>query len=368
MIKVLAFLLGLSVPVSLQSGLIAGISTPIVIVQGLILVYFIVNWNDLRDLISSFTIFSLLIFLLILFPLLFSQATSHIVPALRTFFLSFSCGSVLLHFTIRRKTRYHLYVGFITGCTICSIAALILSASGFERGIYTLENGGAINELSILIGLGIVLVLTSSRSLKNTLLTTILLLILLIGLFSYQSRSAIIALFITLIFLSFKGGRLEATMSKIFIVAIFFSVGVGFVLPDLNIADRLQDVSDPGRSMVWEASLQLPLSHYILGGGYGTSAYFTSLRLGFEMSPHSIWIQMLVELGTIGVVITILILIRSGRLICSVPNFKITYVAAMLFLSVSTLTLHFIQSPVFWFLILIACNRTLERFQSLNRS
>ena len=370
MIKVLAFLLGLSVPVSLQvgTGLPAGIGSLILVVEALLFIYLIFNLTELKRVILSFNALTFVILFWLLMSFMFSPSVSQTLPAIKTFISSFCAGAIMTYMTFQRKSRRFLFGGFLIGCVICSIVAFGFSLAGVDRGMFDYSHAGAINSLSILIGLGIILVATTTILNNNAPFTIIAIGILFLGLVSLESRGAIIATIVSLLYVTTAGARRSKVISISILLVFGLAVVSSLFLSEVDFLDRLGNLQDVSRSTIWSAALNLPLQQYIFGGGIGSSPLLTGLTLGRDWSAHNVWIQMLLELGIIGTVACAVLMFRSISRLIAIRNWKTATLACSLLLFLSTLGLHFLESPVFWFLILVSNNRKLERFQLLKRS
>ena len=370
MIKVLSFLLGLSVPVSLQvgTGLPAGIGSLILVVEVFWLIYFMLNISATRRFLHSFNAFTLVAFLWLLTSFLFSPSVSQTLPALKSLISTFTAGVLFAHLIFQQRAKTSLLWGYIVGCTVSSVVAVGFSVAGFDRGAGDYSHATSINALSILIGLGIILSITldTFRSYPWLMLPTIA--IQLMGLIALESRGAIIATILSLLYVSL----VDHGKPRLFAVTILTLMGGAVLsslfLSEVDFLDRLGDLQDVSRTTIWEAALSLPFQQYLFGGGIGSSPYFTGLTLGREWSTHNVWIQILLELGIFGVCACIIFFYKSVRSLATVAGWKLPLYGCGLLLFTSTLSLHFLDSPIFWCLLLIGNNRKLERYCKLKQS
>ena len=132
------------------------------------------------------------------------------------------------------------------------------------------------------------------------------------------SRAAWVGVILALgFFLVLKDRR----WASLLVLALFI---LPFILPDdiinrLTSIGNLKDSSTAYRVSVWIASLRIALDYFITGIGLGSGAFervyhtYALNGAGFALHAHNFYIQLVVEMGVLGLILFLLIIISAYK-------------------------------------------------------
>ena len=158
--------------------------------------------------------------------------------------------------------------------------------------------------------------------------------------FLKQSRS----IFMTILVLGFFLGTLVTWQDSIPGVARALTIKEGL------------DTGGGGRSDIYDSGMQLIADYWLTGVGF--SAFPDAVRpyLGQSWSPHSLYLEVLSELGITGAITFVAAVVAQIRLAYGGPGGAV-YIAALVAMCTGGITLHFLASPVLWLLLTVHPNR-----------
>lgn len=185
------------------------------------------------------------------------------------------------------------------------------------------------------------------------------------GIISTSSRSAYIAIGVSMIIMLFSNKKLfKKLFPVLLILAVALPIGMLYRYKNLSLQDFL--ASDSQRIGIWKSCLDMFIHHPIFGLGAGTDNIHTLLieQYGIERPhAHNLFLQMMVEGGIIGgafVIATVILVVKSIYKIYKLQDKKykpyaVLYTACLAGFTVSSLTEFTLQSAkelmIFFFLL-----------------
>ncbi|WP_157689266.1 O-antigen ligase family protein [Haloplanus rallus] len=185
----------------------------------------------------------------------------------------------------------------------------LLWGSIFSNGIHTIINEGTYIGVNRLLGVGIVCSIFVIMDVKNNTLRILFGFFSLMNLFFMTQtggRGPLIAVIISLIFSlvwNYNTGKVRDYLW--YMITLFVSLIILVLNGGRTINRLLSLIHDPGRSAIIRIdmaihSVNLFLERPLLGHGIGS--FPTLYKSGTYMYPHNIFLEILVESGTIGII------------------------------------------------------------------
>ncbi|MEE0930632.1 MAG: O-antigen ligase family protein [Acutalibacteraceae bacterium] len=233
---------------------------------------------------------------------------------------------------------------FFSGETITSL--LNYYSKGYMCGLCTHFSSNG-----MILGIGTIVVfqklkgffIKKDKNKKNTktkVLYTIVLLLVIYGLFLSSKRSpliaAIIAIVITLLIASGKNilKKLMILIGSFGGLAILYFVAVEYIPGFDTIANKFTSLESSdagvlnGRNYLWELAIDLFKESPLIGNGYGSYAAYAESVDAFTTSAHNYYLQILAELGIIGLILYLIAFISSviftAKLIVKASKINVT--------------------------------------------
>jgi O-antigen ligase len=239
-------------------------------------------------------------------------------------FPSFIVTLIIFHSINEREDLEKVFLAYVIGCLIIAGISMYAYYAGYniiddDEGRVTALNQDQ-NELSFLLSFGIISIIYLLKYLRLKKATKVLL-FMLAALFAFVilttgSRMGLILLIMivgTLILMNIKSA------SVFYIIPLICVLGIAFfaLIPDTT-AERLIQINDQisnrdltGRVTIWKLGLIAFESKkaYLLGTGYYTFQSLVGAKSGQYMASHNTYLSTLIELGTVGFLIFLSLII-----------------------------------------------------------
>lgn len=254
--------------------------------------------------------------------------------------------SIAMYYSIRNNDDIYLYLkSFVIGCLIAAVSLLMsrdatLAAAQYAGQERLTAFGQDQNTLAFLLCIGFTIVLDYFRRIQKNYskyFSIGLLLIFIVVILSTGSRTGLILTFlvVSLYFIS-SGGVKNFTLMILFI-AILAPVIYNYI-PE-GIWDRFSETNDlvengnfSERGDIWSVGLKAFKSeNFILGVGYSNFSTMLHHHYGWQMASHNTYLSYLVDLGIIGFLFFLSILVWMYKTIQRIfRNSKDIYIYAYL--------------------------------------
>lgn len=235
------------------------------------------------------------------------------------------------------------------------------------------------NELGIILVISIIMSWYLSLQIKNTILTIINRIYIVLGAFSVfltGSRTAFLALIVSFIYILFLTGfkrwkktgfSLKIILSAILIFNVVRLVPANSMERLLTTTSNLETGDFNSRQDAWMGGIKLLKDHPFMGVGLGSFRSALESKIGLNMVAHNIYISVSGELGLIGLFLLLLIIILKLRkiLLLNKENkyFLLTIWIVWFFAS---LTLTWEHSKTTWFIFALV--NVYYKISKINRS
>lgn len=251
---------------------------------------------------KKINIFLLLLYSAFFLSFIFTPYKSYAIPQIvRT---SVFLLLVYLYYSLINSERdLNLIFNTIIGITVYFAFYLIyeLYASNFDllnlnQKLFSVEANPYIdkNTYAIYFAVSIPLLIVRYISSKTVIVKSILFFLILffsMGLIITNSRSIIMALFLSSIYLLYKVNRryLVYMLLLFFIVVPFIFIEPIWTWVELYL--RVEKIST-GRDLIWKTLLNIPWKYYLLGMGPGATQYYMWNYIPFHFgSPEQLWMD-----------------------------------------------------------------------------
>lgn len=285
-------------------------------------------------------------------------------------------ATIVFYFNI---SLYKQFINiFFNGETVTSL--LTYYNKGYMCGLCThFSSNGMILGIGTIVVFqklkGLFLKKDKNKKIKITkILYTIALLLVIYGLFLSSKRSpliaAIIAIVVTLLIASGKNilKKLITLVASFGALAALYFIAVEYIPGFDTIANKFTSLESSdagvlnGRDYLWEMAIDLFKESPLIGSGYGGYAAYAESVDAFTTSAHNYYLQILAELGIIGLILYLIAFISSviftAKLIVKASKINVTEedIAALsisLGIQIFVLIYNFTATSLMYYSILI---------------
>ncbi len=243
---------------------------------------------------------------------------------------------------------------FVYGIVVAAVTQILYSIFPFLALEQTVSESGRVqlgalnaNELAILDVVALAIVMFS-KVVRQKVLKIILLVIMIYSLLLTGSRTGVICLgFVCLCYLlSSKANLLSKIVILSLIAVVLYYIAITFMPPEIT--DRLLSIGQSsskgdedgmsGRSNIWASAFQLWASISILKFlfGFGFNSFMYVVAVGFD--AHNVYIKVLLELGVVGAIVLIGVIVNRFRYGRNVRS-KVVYYSLLAAIALSFMTL-----------------------------
>ncbi len=280
--------------------------------------------------------------------------TSYYSSNLMTLIGSFATGLFFFTKPINSTIFNALLKAFVYGIVVAAITQILYSIFPFLALERTIGSTGRVqlgalnaNELAIVDVVAIAIVLFCDV-IRQKILKLIFLAILLYSLLLTGSRTGVICL--GCVFLCYLFSSKTNILGKVLIISLIavllYYIAITFMPPEIT--DRLLSIGQSpskededgmsGRSTIWASAFQLWASISILKFlfGFGFNSFMYVVAVGFD--AHNVYIKVLLELGVVGAIVLIGVIVNRFRYGRNVRS-KVVYYSLLAAIALSFMTL-----------------------------
>lgn len=252
--------------------------------------------------------------------------------------------SIAMYSSIEKNSDIYLYFKFyIFGCIIAAVTTLMfreatLAAAAYEGQERLTAFGQDQNTLAFLLCVGFTIVLDCFRRNLSPLLRYFclaLLLLFLVVILSTGSRTGLLLTFLVFALYFVSSGSFKNFL-LIIVLAVFLAPVIYNYIPE-GIWDRFSQTNDlvesgnfSDRGDIWSSGLRaFKDENFVLGVGYSNFSTMLQKHFGWSMASHNTYLSYLVDLGCVGFLFFLSILLRMGKIVTNMyKQHKDVYVYA----------------------------------------
>ena len=339
-----------------------------------ILVYYVIK-NKNKKLLPSFSYFLLLIIFLGFFSSFWSPSFTKALNSVFTHFGLFA--TFYIYFCVVRNDTIFINVlkYFILG--VFSLTVLLLIQ--YNPVLFVLDLGSGRMELSVLGGGEVsqyevahyslsaylsCLILIQSTKIKRKYLLYLLTLFFGVSILLSLSRAYTLALILTsVLYFTFTKGFVKKIKGFLYIaflmLFIFLVVSIlNFEGMNTRFLDTFSAVENnnmaavsSGRSDIWDAALEIYKMNPILGSGFSSFGTVYDEYVGKAKGAHNSFLQYLIEVGIIGLLLFIMMLLLCFFKILTFKKYKNICLGIFVFLLIEAFFNGFFRSKGIWLLL-----------------
>ncbi len=258
--------------------------------------------------------------------------------------------------------RLKLILSYIVGTYILVLLLLFngnLYSSYMNR--YSVKLGNTIadpnNIAALIVSAFGLLIYLKSKSKKLAVMKFIILLTMIVAILLTGSRGGVLALCGIIIYKIIQQKNIKQYLSTIVgfivIIAILIILDYGLDVTDIvsNLLIRFEDTSGSSRIEIWMESIPLIIKKPMLGYGIGASPYIIQQSFGSDVGTHNTALTILMELGLLGFIPFILIILYI--LIKNDSKHGYSLKASLLGVCVSMMFFDVYNKKVLWAIIML---------------
>lgn len=238
--------------------------------------------------------------------------------------------SIAMYSSIEKNSDIYLYFKFyILGCIIAAVTTLMFRDATLAAAVYEGQDrltafGQDQNTLAFLLCVGFTIVLDCFRRNPSPLLRYFclaLLLLFVVVILSTGSRTGLLLTFLVFALYFVSSGSLKNFLLIIMLI-VFLAPVIYNYIPE-GIWDRFSQTNDlvesgnfSNRGDVWSSGLRaFKDENFVLGVGYSNFSTMLQKHFGWTMASHNTYLSYLVDLGCVGFLFFLSILLRMGKIV-----------------------------------------------------
>lgn len=238
--------------------------------------------------------------------------------------------SIAMYSSIEKNSDIYLYFKFyILGCIIAAVSTLMFREATLAAAVYEGQDrltafGQDQNTLAFLLCVGFTIVLDCFRRNPSPLLRYFclsLLLLFLVVILSTGSRTGLLLTFLVFALYLVSSGSFKNFL-LIIVLVVFLAPVIYNYIPE-GIWDRFSQTNDlvesgnfSGRGDIWSSGLRaFKDENFVLGVGYSNFSTMLQKHFGWSMASHNTYLSYLVDLGCVGFLFFLSILLRMGKIV-----------------------------------------------------
>lgn len=238
--------------------------------------------------------------------------------------------SIAMYSSIEKNSDIYLYFKFyILGCIIAAVTTLMFRDATLAAAVYEGQDrltafGQDQNTLAFLLCVGFTIVLDCFRRNPSPLLRYFclaLLLLFVVVILSTGSRTGLLLTFLVFALYFVSSGSLKNFL-LIIVLIVFLAPVIYNYIPE-GIWDRFSQTNDlvesgnfSNRGDVWSSGLRaFKDENFVLGVGYSNFSTMLQKHFGWTMASHNTYLSYLVDLGCVGFLFFLSILLRMGKIV-----------------------------------------------------
>lgn len=238
--------------------------------------------------------------------------------------------SIAMYSSIEKNSDIYLYFKFyILGCIIAAVTTLMFRDATLAAAVYEGQDrltafGQDQNTLAFLLCVGFTIVLDCFRRNPSPLLRYFclaLLLLFVVVILSTGSRTGLLLKFLVFALYFVSSGSLKNFLLIIMLI-VFLAPVIYNYIPE-GIWDRFSQTNDlvesgnfSNRGDVWSSGLRaFKDENFVLGVGYSNFSTMLQKHFGWTMASHNTYLSYLVDLGCVGFLFFLSILLRMGKIV-----------------------------------------------------
>lgn len=235
--------------------------------------------------------------------------------------------------SVREKDDIYLYLKFfVVGCVIAAVAVLMFRDATLAAAQYAGQDrltafGQDQNTLAFLLCIGFTIVLDFFRKTTATLpkyMSVGLLFVFVIVILSTGSRTGLVLTFLVFVLYFISSGNVRNFLLMISLVILLAPVVYKYI-PE-GIWERFSQTNDlvesgnfSERGYIWSAGLSaFKEENILLGVGYSNFSTMLRSHFGWQMASHNTYLSYLVDLGCVGLLFFLSILVRMSKIVMKI--------------------------------------------------